>query len=137
MVGNVFRSINGNIDRVEHVDTTFADLDYSKTRSFVFEANTFHNVNEPVSNPAYLLHNQQTEAATWVMQTRNALPFDGSALLVEQVMPQGAVTDLSGAPVFDLPWSEGEQGADLRSVHLQWSRPVKGSVRYAVRMDLP
>lgn len=137
VVGNVFRSINGRIDRVEHVDTTFADLDYAKTRSFVFQANTFHNVNEPVSNPAYLLHSQQTEAATWVMQTRNALPFDGSALLVEQVMPQGAVTDTAGASVFDLPWSEGAQGTDLRSVHLQWSKPVKGAVRYAVRMDLP
>ncbi len=35
VIGNVFRSLNGRIDRVEHVDTTFADLDYSRTRSFV------------------------------------------------------------------------------------------------------
>jgi hypothetical protein len=137
VVGNVFRSINGAIDRVEHVDTTFADLDYDRTRSFEFQANTFHNVNEPVSNPAYLLHQQQSAATTWVLETRDALPFEGFAKTVEQVMPEGAITDNGGSPVFDLPWSRGEQGADLRSVHLNWSRPVKGNVRYAVRMDQP
>ncbi len=135
VVGNVFRSLNGRIDRVEHVDTTFADLDYSRTRSFVFEANTFHNVNEPVSNPATLLHNQATEDATWVMETRDALPFQGYARTVEQIMPQGSVTDSADAPVFDLPWSVGEQGPDQRDVHVNWSKPVKGSVRYVVRMD--
>jgi len=135
VVGNVFRSLNGRIDRVEHVDTTFADLDYARTRSFVFQANTFHNVNEPVSNPAFLSHQQVSEASTWVMETRDALPFAGSALSVEQVMPEGAVTDDGGVPVFDLPWSRGAQGADLRNVHLHWSKPVKGTVRYAVRMD--
>jgi hypothetical protein len=82
VVGNVFRSLNGRIDRVEHVDTTFADLDYGRIRSFEFSANTFHNVNELVSNPASLSFEQQTEAATWVMQTRNALPFEGYALSV-------------------------------------------------------
>lgn len=137
VVGNVFRSLNGRIDRVEHVDTTFADLDYSKTRSFVFQANTFHNVNEPVANPAYLLHSQSSEDATWVMQTRDALPFGGTAMLVEQVMPQGAITDTGNAAVFDLPSAVGAQGTDGRSVHLQWSRPVKGAVRYGVRMDQP
>jgi hypothetical protein len=135
VVGNVFRSLNGNIDRVENVDTTFADLDYGRTRSFVFTGNTFHNVNQAVSNPAYLSHDQQTEAATWVMQTDTALPFDGRALSVESVMPDGAITDTGDARVHDFPWAEGEQGSELRDVHLNWSRPVKGQVRYAVRMD--
>ncbi|WP_342068843.1 glycosyl hydrolase family 28-related protein [Yoonia algicola] len=135
VIGNVFRSLNGRIDRVEHVDTTFADLDYSRTRSFVFEGNTFHNVNEPVSNPAFLTHRQATEATTWVMETNTALPFDGRALTVESVMPDGAITNAGNTRVHDLPWAEGEQGIDLRDVHLNWSQPVKGQVRYAVRMD--
>ena len=135
VVGNVFRSLNGRIDRVENVNTTFADLDYSRTRSFVFSGNTFHNVNEPVANPAFLDHDQSSEAATWVIDTRSALPFDGYARTVESVMPQGAITDSGGSAVFDLPWSEGEQGLDNREIHLHWSRPVSGSVRYAVRMD--
>ena len=101
----------------------------------VFTANTFHNVNEPVSNPAFLTHEQATEAATWVMETEDALPFRGFALSVESVMPQGAITDTGATRVHDLPWSEGEQGPASRDVTLNWSRPVKGRVRYAVRMD--
>ncbi|WP_400086007.1 glycosyl hydrolase family 28-related protein [Yoonia sp. R78084] len=135
VIGNVFRSLNGRIDRVEHVDTTFADLDYSRTRSFVFTGNTFHNVNEPVSNPAVLTHTQATEATTWVMETATALPFAGRALTVESVMPDGAITNTGDTRVHDLPWAEGEQGSSLRDVHLNWSQPVKGQVRYSVRMD--
>ncbi|MDB4111791.1 glycoside hydrolase family 55 protein [Yoonia sp.] len=135
VVGNVFRSLNGRIDRVEHVDTTFADLDYGRTRSFEFSANTFHNVNEPVSNPATLSFEQVTEAATWVLETRNALPFEGYALSVDSVMPAGAVTNAGNASVHDLPWSLSEQGSDRRDVHLNWGSAVKGRVRYSVRMD--
>ena len=135
VVGNVFRSLNGRIDRVEHVDTTFADLDYSRTRSFAFSANTFHNVNEQVSNPATLSFEQNTEASTWVLETRNALPFKGYALSVESMMPTGLVTNASGASVHDLPWSLSEQGSDRRDVHLNWGSAVKGRVRYGVRMD--
>jgi len=136
VVGNVFRSLNGNIDRVENVDTTFADLDYSKTREFTFAANTFHNVIEEVANPAHLTHTQATEASTWVVETDTALPFDGFALSVENALPQGAITDGADAPVFDMPWSEGRQGSAQRDVNLHWSTPVKGTLRYAVRMDL-
>jgi hypothetical protein len=135
VIGNVFRSLNGRIDRVEHVDTTFADLDYSRTRSFVFTGNTFHNVNEPVSNPAVLTHTQATEATTWVMETATALPFAGHALTIESVMPDGAITNAGDTRVHDLPWAEGGQGSSLRDVHLNWSQPVKGQVRYSVRMD--
>lgn len=135
VIGNVFRSLNGRIDRVEHVDTTFADLDYSRTRRFVFSGNTFHNVNEPVSNPVVLTHTQATEATTWVMETATALPFAGRALTVETVMPDGAITNAGNTRVHDLPWAEGEQGSSLRDVHLNWSQPVKGQVRYSVRMD--
>lgn len=135
VVGNVFRSLNGRIDRVENVDTTFADLDYSRTRDFEFRANTFHNVNEPVSNPVTLTHTQSTESTTWVMDTGETLPFDGVAKTVESVMPLGEITNAADNRQYDFPWAEGEQGADLRSVHLNWRVAVKGSVRYQVRMD--
>jgi hypothetical protein len=69
------------------------------------------------------------------VNTETALPFGGRAKTVESVMPAGAITDAADARVHDFPWAEGEQGADLRSVHLNWSRPVKGQVRYQVRMD--
>ncbi|WP_439153891.1 glycosyl hydrolase family 28-related protein [Yoonia sp.] len=137
VVGNVFRSTNGRIDRVEHVDTTFADLDFSRTRGLQFTANTFHNVNEPVQNPAFLNHEQVTEALTWTMDTGTYLPFGGRARFVDAVMPEGAITDAAGQRLHDAPWAEGQKGADLRSVHLNWRVPVKGQVRYQVRMDTP
>ncbi|MBE0412103.1 glycosyl hydrolase family 28-related protein [Yoonia sp.] len=135
VVGNVFRSTNGQIDRVEHVDTTFADLDFSRTRGLQFTANTFHNIKEPVQNPAFLSHDQATAAPTWVMNTRTYLPFGGRARFVDAVMPEGAITDAAGQRVHDAPWAEGQKGADLRSVHLNWRVPVRGRVRYQVRMD--
>ncbi len=135
VVGNVFRSINGRIDRVEMVDTTFADLDFSRTRSFEFSANTFHNVDFPVANPAVLAHSQTTAASTWVMDTGQALPFGGRARHVDFVMPSGAITTAANATIRDLPWAEGERGTNQRSVHLNWSVPVRGAVRYQVRMD--
>ena len=137
VVGNVFRSINGRITKVEHVDTTFANLDFSRTRSFVFSANTFHNVDTIVANPASLAHQQATAASTWVLNTGNALPFGGRARAVDSVMPAGAITTTSNARVYDLPWADPEKGANLRSVHLNWSRAVRGAVRYQVRTDMP
>ncbi|PRY79455.1 pectate lyase-like protein [Yoonia maritima] len=137
VVGNVFRSSNGQIDRVERVDTTFADLDYGRTRGLEFRGNTFHNVHEPVSNPATLDHDQATEALTWVMETGTALPFDGHAKFVDTVMPDGAISNSVGTRIHEMPWAEGSQGADNRSVHLNWGTAVKGSVRYQVRMDTP
>ncbi|MFU8823796.1 glycosyl hydrolase family 28-related protein [Yoonia sp.] len=137
VVGNVFRSINGRITKVEHVDTTFANLDFSRTRSFVFSANTFHNVDTIVANPASLAHQQTTAASTWVLNTGNALPFGGRARAVDSVMPAGAITTTSNVRVYDLPWADPEKGANLRSVHLNWSRAVRGAVRYQVRMDMP
>jgi len=135
VVSNVFRSLNGRIDRVDAVDTTFADLDFNRTRRLEFTGNIYHNVNQPAHNPMYLSHDQFTEATTWTMDTDTYLPFGGRAKYVESVQPDGAITNTAGARIHDLPWAEGEQGADLRSVRLNWSQPVKGRVRYQVRMD--
>ena len=137
VLGNVFRSLNGKIDRVEHVDTTFANLDYSRTRGLEFRGNTFHNVEEPVANPAALVHEQATASATWLIPTGTALPFAGHARYVEAVLPDGPITTAGGSPVHVMPWAEGQQGADKRSVHLNWGGAVKGTVRYQVRMDSP
>ncbi len=136
VVSNVFRSINGSIDRVEHVDTTFADLDLTRTRDLTFSGNVYHAVNEPAANPVVLTHGQSTAATTWVMDTDTALPFGGIARFVDAVMPDGAITNASGSRVFDQPWGEAAQGEDDRFVHLHWSAPVKGDVRYQVRTDV-
>ncbi|MEL6681676.1 MAG: hypothetical protein AAFQ09_03415, partial [Pseudomonadota bacterium] len=62
--------------------------------------------------------------------------FDGQAKFVDSVMPMGAITNAADTRIHDFPWAEGDQGTDLRSVHLNWSAAVKGQVRYRVRMDI-
>ena len=69
------------------------------------------------------------------METGTYRPFGGRARCVDAVMPEGAITDAANARVHDFPWAEGEKGANLRSVHLNWRVPVKGQVRYQVRTD--
>ena len=92
-------------------------------------------MDQAVSNPAALGFEEVTEAATSVLDTGTALPFEGQSKTVDSVMPDGATTDVRATFIHDLPWAQGEQGADLRSVNLNWSTPVKGRVRYQVRMD--
>ena len=135
VISNVFRSLNGKIDRVDHVDTTFADLNHARHRNLEFTGNIFHNVNEPAYNPAHLTYTQGSESATWTMDTDSYLPFGGYAKYVESVQPAGDITRSNGNRVYDLPWTQTEQGGDNKSVNLRWSQAVKGTVRYRVRMD--
>lgn len=137
VVSNLFRTLNGSIDRVEHVDTTFADLDYSRMRSVTFAANSFHGVNENVQNPAQLTHTQATPAQTWVAQTEPYLPFKGRARFVDSVLANGAIKDASNADAFVLPWADNNYGVDQRDVRFVWPEPVSGTLRYQVRMDNP
>lgn len=137
VVSNVFRTLNGSIDRVEHVDTTFADLDYGRMRMVNFSGNTFHAVNQQVFNPAYLTHTQTTAASTWVADTEPHLPFKGRARFIEQVCADGAIQDGSGSDHFAMPWADNNYGSDKRQVRFVWDKPVSGKLRYQVRMDNP
>ncbi len=47
VTGNKFRSINGNIDRAERVDTTFADLDADRYANVTFDNNTSTGFRRP------------------------------------------------------------------------------------------
>jgi len=38
VIGNTFRALNGTVDRIEHIDTTFNDINYGLMRNVVFEA---------------------------------------------------------------------------------------------------
>lgn len=137
VVGNTFRTINGFIDGVEKIDTTFADLEFSRMRAVVFSGNAFHGVRNEVSNPAVLTHDQDTAAATWTLQTEPFLPFEGRARFVDAVVANGTLRDESNVAVYLAPSVTPSQGADSRDVVLGWGAAVKGEVRYTVRMDNP
>ncbi len=134
---NVFRTVNGYIDRIEAVDTTIADLDLSKSRKVVFTGNVFHGVNQEIANPASLTHSQATADRLWVADTGSFLPFLGRARAVEAVVPVGAIRNASNVPIYENPFVELEYGATRRQYRLVFATPCTGTVRCQVRMDVP
>ncbi|MRX51258.1 right-handed parallel beta-helix repeat-containing protein [Paracoccus sp. S-4012] len=137
VTGNVFKDASFRMERVERVDTTFADLDYGYMRNIEFSGNTFNGISTFVANPLQLRHNQASAAAVWEVPTQGRLPLNGFTRNVDAVVPVSAITDGGNARVGELPWVRLRQGADQKSVQLNWTRPVKGEVSLRLRMDDP
>lgn len=135
VTGNRFRSINGWIDRVDRVDTSFADLSRWRMRNVRFEGNSFHGIGQPVSSPHKLSHTESTPARTWVIDLDDAMPFEGWALNVDAIVPKGTIWNASGSAVYALPFVKLQQGTDNKQIHLVWPESVKGTVQMTVRMD--
>jgi hypothetical protein len=137
VMGNVFRSLNGSITRIDHVDTTFADLARSSVKNVVFQGNTFNGVTEEVRNPVSLTHTQSTLSRTWVIETEPWLPFGGRARAVESVLPLGRLSDAAGNAVYEAPWVEVEFGTTKTQVRVIFATECTGTVRVVARMDNP
>lgn len=135
--GNVFRTVNGAVDRVEQVDTTFATLDFGRMRNVVVQGNTFNGVNQTIANPVVLRHDQVTAATTWTVQAGPFLPFGGFARTVEAIVAEGPVTGAAGEGRVDMPFVQVEQGAGRNLVTVNWVNPSKGRVVVTVRTDIP
>ena len=135
ITGNHFRSINGSIDRAERVDTSFADLDYTRMKDVTFAANSFHNVRDQVFSPLTLRHSEATPATTWVVETAGKLPFGARVLSVDGIATRGAITNAAGTPQFYALGIEPEQGSNGDLVHLTWPEAVQGEVQITLRLD--
>lgn len=134
VVSNVFRALSGNIDRVERVDTTFADLDYNRMVNVNFSANVYNGVTNQVANPLSVAYTQSTAANTWTISPAAQLPFEGRVRNVDAVVHDGQVVS-GGNPVYDLPYTETSIGSGGQSFRLRYSSACSGSVRCLVRMD--
>lgn len=137
VMGNVFKSLYTQIDRVERVDTSFANLDATRMRNVRFEGNTFNGVKTPTANPLTVSHAQNTAAARWVVTTDGALPFNGQSMRVESIVAEGAVVTAAGARNTDLPSVTTGHGAAKNQVILDFSQPVRGAMGLKIRMDQP
>ncbi len=135
--GNTFKSINGNVDRIETVDTTFADLDPWRARNVVFEGNTFNGIDQPTINPVTLDFTQSTAATTWTLNVADYLPFAGNARTVEAVVAKGNIKNGSGANVYHFPAAIPNAGTGEDLVQLIWPEACSGSVTVTSRMDKP
>lgn len=134
---NSFRTFAGNIDRIEAVDTSFADLDHSRARNVVFEGNTFNGVSQPTINPAALEFNQASAASTWNLNVGAYLPFGGNSRTVTSIVTKGTITNSSNSAVYHFPATGFNAGTNSDLVELKWPESCKGKVIITARMDRP
>ncbi len=134
---NAFKVIQGNIDRVDAVDSSIAGLDYWRMRNVTFERNTFTGINQRALCPATLEFSQNTDATTWTLDPSAYLPFGGNARTVTAVVAQGEIRNAANATVSALPYSVVNAGASNKYVQLVWPEPCRGSVQVTVRVDKP
>ncbi|WP_406721019.1 glycosyl hydrolase family 28-related protein [Thioclava litoralis] len=134
---NVFKSLNGTIDKIEKVDTTFADLDYSRIRNVMIEGNMFNGVTKFTCSPVTLEMNQSTAQQVWVLDAAEYMPFGGWARNVEGIVAEGMVRDGSAARVTEMPYVQVEQGTAKQQVWLNWSKATRGRLQVRLRMDTP
>ncbi|MEM1234033.1 MAG: glycosyl hydrolase family 28-related protein [Pseudomonadota bacterium] len=137
VIGNVFKSLNGTIDKVEAVDTSFADLNYNTMRNVTFEANVFDGVADDTFNPIRQTHDEASPQTDWFVEFAPRLPFGGRVRHVEAVVPVGAIRNGADAVNFDQPYVGLGQGPNGSQARLTWSEPVKGKVAIMARMDRP
>ena len=135
VVGNVFRAIRGDIGRVEHVDTSLAELDYDRMRNIVVNGNMFNSVEQSVTNPVVIQHNQTTPAATWEVDAAGLLAFGGNARNVDALVMRSRIKDGADVTRYEMPYAFTAQGANRDQVHLGWPEPMSGKVSVTVRMD--
>lgn len=136
VTGNTFRTLNGSIARVEKVDTTWADLDYSRFRNLTVHGNNFNGVTATFHNPLTLRHSQNSEAQAWVVNSLGLLPFGGRARVVAAVSADGQISQ--GANIrYDMPGTLTQQGSDQEAVHLRWPVACRGAVWVTLRADSP
>lgn len=137
VTSNVFKSLYGEIERIERVDTSIADLNYNNMRNLQFEGNIFNGIQNYVSNPLMLQHNQTSPSATWTLPVIDGLPFKGWAKSVQSVIAETPITLGDGTRVDATPWVQTEIGTTRRQVRLNWASPTKGRVSIYARMDRP
>jgi hypothetical protein len=135
VAGNRFRSINGFVERAERVDTSYADLNFTRMRNVRFEGNSFHGISSPVANPNLIEMTQATDQQTWVVETGPGLPFEARSLSVDAVIVRGGVRNAANQLNFDNPFVRAQQGPDADQVHVVWSEPVRGKIAVTARMD--
>ncbi|KAF0675294.1 glycosyl hydrolase family 28-related protein [Profundibacterium mesophilum] len=137
VTGNCFKAINGAIERVEKVDDSIAELDFSKSRLVTFSANTFNGVSQETVNPVSLEFEQPDNAVNWTLDPGPWLPFGGWSRTVAGLVPEGVIRTSSNAAVHAFPSILPLDGPARSRVRLEWPVAVRGKVQLSVRMDRP
>ncbi|MFV0382979.1 glycosyl hydrolase family 28-related protein [Paracoccus sp. (in: a-proteobacteria)] len=135
--GNVFKALDGTVQRIDRVDSSIADLDFSRMRNLSFDGNTFNGIQTYVANPLLVTHTQTSADKNWTFPVIDGLPFQGWTKSVQSLVAEAAVTDAGGSRVSEMPWAQTGIGTSNRQIRLNWNTPVKGRISAWVRMDRP
>ncbi|GGE49962.1 glycosyl hydrolase family 28-related protein [Actibacterium pelagium] len=135
--GNVFKALNGNVDRVEAVDTTHATLDLGRMRNCVVEGNTFNGIDQWCMNPVSLEFTQSSFQQVWTCDFSGYLPFGGRTRRVQSVVAESEIFSSSLQTLYEMPYVSTSEGASQDQVTLHWSSPCSGAVYVTTRMDNP
>ena len=135
VTGNSFRIIDDAIDRVDAVDTSFADFDYNRFKHVNFTDNSFNNIIDRVISPIVLEYEQTGTSNDWTIELADKLPFNGWAQTVESAIPAGPLTNSAGSVVYAAPYYQAKQGPNSSQIRLRWETPVRGTVIVKVRID--
>ena len=134
VTGNTFRGI-GTIDRVETVDTSFADLDYDRIRNITFAENSFHNVTVQAASPLVMAHVEASPSATWIVEPAPRLPFGAWAQTVVSVLPEGPLRDGAVTSRYPRALFRGQSGPRKGPHPSALAAPVSGKVILRVGID--
>lgn len=137
VTGNTFKASDGAIDRIETVDTTFADLDFGRFRNVRFEGNTFTGINAYTGSPVMVQFDQSSNASTWTCDFAQYLPFGGRARNVDSVVTEGRIQNSSNATVSSMPYVQVEQGTNRDQINVVWPESCRGRVQVTARVDNP
>ncbi len=136
VISNAFKALNGWIDRVDGVDTSFAELNYNSMRNITFEGNTYDGITTEVYNPLRQTHTETSEQVHWSIDLAPRLPFGGKSRFVESLVPLGAITDENDTRITEFPYVLVGQG-DGDQVRVTWPHAAKGTITIMARMDRP
>ena len=137
VTSNVFRAVNGTVDRVDLVDETYAALDYNSFRNVIFEHNSFNAIAQETASPLLVEHVQNTAADTWVVDGSAYLPFAARARNVMSVVAEGPITNAANVTQWVTNHVLVEQGPSDNQIQVKWPSAVKGKVQVVLRCDNP
>lgn len=135
--GNVFRTVSSRIDRAEALDTTRASLDFGRTRNLIFENNAYNGIDYPAENPAVIVHDQNTEATNWTIDSGGKLPFGARLRTVSGVVMENPLRDEEDNIHHHMPYAQTGQGPDSDQARLRWPVALRGRVVVTMRVDRP
>ncbi|GAB5448057.1 glycosyl hydrolase family 28-related protein [Gymnodinialimonas sp.] len=136
VTGNLFKKTNGaQLEAVDGVDDSIANLDLNRTADLEFKGNVFHGIVKRTENPISIRSVQGSAVQTWNVDLSDWLPFGAPAKYALSVLPDGPLRSVSNVIVYSSPYAQGLQGVGGQTLRVTWSQAVRGAAYVTARCD--